>query len=566
MPRDNKKEGGDAKLFGEINALRRKPDEDEEAVEKAKKQKYFSDETLCGRLAQNRFFEYTTLAVIVFNALYLGYDCDYNARWGKPDDLYASSLWGFKVMDNFFCGFFTVELLIRFFGYKSKPQSCQDPSFLFDLFLVTLMIAETWIFAFIGSMDFLKQVSILRILRLFRLLRMGKLLRYLPELKLIVTGMLAAMRSVSCSVVLLLLVLYVFSIIFTQEYHQGKLADDDEDLTEVGNLFGSFGKSMRHLLSMAVILDDITACTNAIRTSENIPMLLAFCVCVIISSFTIFNMLLGILCEVVEATSDRERSKEESKLINESMMSFFEQMDLNSDGLISRDEFLSMRNDPKIMESLAKLNINHEAFAKYTSLLFVPVNDQPPKALKYTDTIKLIMKLRPGQTVNCCDFQYLRHSLSRAYEDMYNHIAEIEALVQEMEDCQEEEDGYDLDNFDGNTSPTSSNGTTKVKPKSIRRLADSPNGVLAVAPPIESRWHDGSPPPPAESGDEKMHYRVRDLVEKREKWTSEIQSSQRAESAREPLGKYRAPHILDPSMSMTSDVSTEDDHQPPLLD
>ena len=50
---------------------------------------------------------------------------------------------------------------------------------------------------------------------------MGKIMRYCPELQLLVKGMVAAVRSVSVALGLLMLVLYIFSIIFTAEYHQG---------------------------------------------------------------------------------------------------------------------------------------------------------------------------------------------------------------------------------------------------------------------------------------------------------------------------------------------------------
>merc|ERR1719162_1742937 len=108
----------------------------------------------------------------------------------------------------------------------------------------------------------------LRLVRLVRIACMGKLMRFFPELAIIVKGMVAAVRSVGCTAILLVLVMYVFSIIFTDAFHQGKIADDDEDIPEIAVLFGSMGKSMRHLFIMGTILDDITACTNTIRTSE----------------------------------------------------------------------------------------------------------------------------------------------------------------------------------------------------------------------------------------------------------------------------------------------------------
>lgn len=408
-------------------------DEDDREAKEERERAKFNDKTFFGKLARHKHFEYITLGVIVFNALYLGYDCDYNARWGKPDDLYESSLWGFILLDNFFCGYFTLELLIRFFGYKSKLYCCRDFAFLFDLFLVLLMIIETWVLAFIGTIDFLKQVSILRLLRLARLLRMGKIMRYFPELQLIVKGMLAAVRSVGCATILLLLVLYVFAIIFTNEYHQGLKTDDDEDMSGEEVLFGSLGKSMRHLLIMSTILDDITACTNTIRTSGKIHMLLAFILCVLVSSFTLFNMLLGILCEVVEATQNFEQEKAEAQALNSTIRSFFATMDLDHDGVITHTEFLRMRSDVDIMDKLAALQIEHEEFKKYAELLFMPDVDGKRPTLELADVTKMISRLRPGQDITALDFKHFGYEMKQNNKEINKYIAAMEKVLDEWD-------------------------------------------------------------------------------------------------------------------------------------
>jgi hypothetical protein len=257
---------------------------------------------------------------------------------------------------------------------------------------------------------------------------MGKLLRYFPELQLIVKGMVAAVRSVGCAGILCMLVLYVFSIVFTNEYHQGLKADDDDDITDVEMLFGSMGKSMRHILIMGTILDDITACTYAIRSSGSILMLFVFIACVIISSFTLFNMLLGILCEVVEATGDYERSKNEEKTINDLMTSFFRSMDLDNSGTVSLTEFRKMQNDQTVMDVLKQVDIDHYKFNHYADLLFTRENAwDPPVQLAYNDIVKMIMRLRPGTFVNCLDFTYFKNTLARDSRcvDRYTLVAEV---------------------------------------------------------------------------------------------------------------------------------------------
>merc|ERR1719191_2733181 len=104
-----------------------------------------------------------------------------------------------------------------------------------------MMDVETYVLAFVASGGGLKQLSVLRLLRLLRITRMGKLMRFFPELQIIVKGMVAAVRSVGCTAILLILVLYVWAILFTSEYHQGNQLDTDDTLTQAEQYFGSMG-------------------------------------------------------------------------------------------------------------------------------------------------------------------------------------------------------------------------------------------------------------------------------------------------------------------------------------
>jgi len=434
-------QGRSGALFKDVNALRNADDDAEDADEVALRK--FNEFTFFGRLARNRFFEYITLGVIVFNALYLGYDCDYGARWGKPESLYDSSLWGFMLLDNFFCAFFTFEVFVRFVGYVSKCSACTDKPFIFDVVLVLFMILETWVLAILGPIDALKQVSVLRLLRLARLLRMGKIMRYCPELQLIVKGMAAAVRSVAVALGLLMLVLYIFSIIFTSEYHQGLKADDDPDIAEIEVLFGSMGKSMRHLLIFATILDDITACCNAIRGTEKVQMMGFFITCVIICSFTLFNMLLGILCEVVEATKNGAAARSEHKRIHDTIIRFCRSMDDDDNGMISRSEFLKMGTSPEILKTLEELHIKPDNFLKFADLLFTPTSFElgvPLPSMPYEAAVGMIMKLRPGQNINCCDFNYMKHKITSNYQGIRSRIRGLELILEDAAARQEAQD------------------------------------------------------------------------------------------------------------------------------
>jgi hypothetical protein len=414
-------------LFQEVNKLRKGgPEIDQDEIDRQK-----LNDTIFGKLAGSKKFELLTLGFILVNAGFIGYDADYSAKHQKPDNLYDNDMpMQFIIMENVFAIYFTFEVVVRFLAFKNKCDAPVDPWFVFDGFLVLLMVLETWVIALLGGGGALSQLSILRLLRLLRITRMAKLMRFFPELQIIVKGMVAAVRSVVCTAILLILVLFVFSILFTSEYHQGNKADDDESLTQAEQLFGSMGKSMRHLFIMGTILDDITACTNSIRGSKNTIMLIFFIIFVLISSFTMLNMLIGILCEVVCATGEGERFKTTQEQAKEAISSLFKTVDRDSNGEISREEFMMMKRSEKVMNALKDLEIKAKHFEMYADLMFKPEEEGgPTPTFDFDKAFNMIMRLRPGTKVSALDFASFQMTVYKNHDALRKHIGQIEKMT-----------------------------------------------------------------------------------------------------------------------------------------
>jgi hypothetical protein len=136
----------------------------------------YKTEGMWANAARSPYFDNFTLAVVVANGVWIWIDTDY-----KDDN---PTHWIWPVMDQFFCIYFSIELLIRFMAFtwhaKVKCRMCCDPWFLFDLGLVIMMVAETWILPLYaiasgGANPFSGGgTGVLRLLRLLRLTRMAK--------------------------------------------------------------------------------------------------------------------------------------------------------------------------------------------------------------------------------------------------------------------------------------------------------------------------------------------------------------------------------------------------------
>lgn len=421
----------DSHLYSEVNNLRKGAVEvDQDEIDHAK-----LNNSIWGVIGKSKKFEYTTLTIIVMNAAFIGYDSDFSARKIKPENLYdcaglpAGDCYQFIIFENFFAVYFTAEVVIRFFAYKRKIDGLKDPWFVFDSVLVLFMVIETWILPIIGASGPLAQLSVLRLLRLLRITRMAKLMRFFPELQIIVKGMVAAVRSVASTAVLLILVLYVFAILFTSEYHQGTKADEDLAEHEAEFLFGSLMKSMRYLFIMGTILDDITLCCNNVRGSSKSYMIAAFIAFVLISSFTMLNMLIGILCEVVCATGEGQRNTNTEANVREAITGLFQGMDKDKNGEITREEFLCMKRDPDVMKALKELEVKPKHFEMYAELMFKQDAEGKVEPFDFDKTVNMILRLRPGTKVSALDFASFNTTVQKNHDRLKKHVDTIEKMA-----------------------------------------------------------------------------------------------------------------------------------------
>jgi len=155
---------------------------------------YYHKKGWARNLATNSYFEYTTLALIAINAIYMAVDTDWNKS--PPGEV----LLGFVLAEHFFCAYFPFEWIVRFCAFKNKCDGRKDAWFVFDTVLVIMMVFETWVLLIVsaisgGGAEVPIPMHLLRIFRLLRLSRLVRMMRNFPELMILIKGMLLAMQS-----------------------------------------------------------------------------------------------------------------------------------------------------------------------------------------------------------------------------------------------------------------------------------------------------------------------------------------------------------------------------------
>ena len=219
------------------------------------------------RLVLAPMFQRVVIGLILLNAVTLGLETSASVM-----QEFGGAL---KALDALLLYLFTAELLLRIYAFRGR--FFRDPWGLFDF----IVVAIAW-------MPASGPLAVLRALRVLRVLR---LISVVPSLRNVVEAMLGALPGMGSIVLLMALLFYVFAVMATKLFG----ADMDEQ-------FGSLGASLFTLFQL-MTLDDWA---NIVKPAMELQpyALLFFMPFIIISTFVVLNLFIGVIVESIQTLRD----------------------------------------------------------------------------------------------------------------------------------------------------------------------------------------------------------------------------------------------------------------------
>jgi len=265
-----------------------------------------------------------------------------------------------------------------------------------------------------------------RLLRLSRMARMARLLRALPELLILIKGMMAALRSVCFALGLLLVILYVFGIAFTQ------LCSD----TLLEPRFETVIISMHTLLVYGALMDEVSSIIEDIE-EVSIPILIFFYFFILLAALTVMNMLIGVICEMVLNVGEAEREASTVAFVKEKLSTLIKSCRVkdnkddknNNDDLeISKQDFIHMLKHEKAATAiLHDVGVDLVGLVDIADTIFASDVDEDEdnngkhheKHLTFDEFVAVVLDLRGSKTARVKDVVNLRKHIN-------GHFARLE--------------------------------------------------------------------------------------------------------------------------------------------
>jgi voltage-gated sodium channel len=239
---------------------------------------------LCRRIVASRWFDPLMLVVIFVNAIALGLETYDSVARSIGDELHTAN--------DVILGVFVVELLIRFGASGFDPRRFFRSGWnVFDFIVIAASFAP----------GLRENATLLRLVRLARIVRA---VRLLPDLRVLTVAVARSIPGVASLAVISLLLVYVYGMVGWVIFHAHDPAN-----------FRNIGQSM---VTMFILL-----------TLENLPTyiekgqqlsdwtLLFYVSYVLVASFLVFNLFIGIVINSMEEARAIELHRAERELLDD---------------------------------------------------------------------------------------------------------------------------------------------------------------------------------------------------------------------------------------------------------
>lgn len=329
-------------------------------------------------VARSTRFQEITFGAILLNILFIGIDQDLN-----PAGTLVESPWPWVLFELCSCVFFMFELSVRFLAFRVKGDCLKDNWFKFDALLMVLTVSDSCLVPFMSvsvgwpSVTGSPATSFLSLLRLAWLTR---LTRSLPELVTMMKSLRSACRPLVNCMAMLSMLVYIFGVVL----HTCLAAE--ESLHEY---FKSLRRCLWTLVTDGIFLDSTGIVLGKLQDAGRHDMVALFVTFIICSAMLLMNMV-GVFCEVVSTTAQREKDFQAISLLKNSLLLRLEDQDVDKRGTVSCSGMRSAVMHPEANAVLQDLQINIDHLLDYTSMLF----EEGDGELPVSDIINVVLKLR----------------------------------------------------------------------------------------------------------------------------------------------------------------------------
>lgn len=304
--------------------------------------------------------------LVLTNTIFIGIEVQQTLHQEYPPP-------GYVIIQYIYTGFFTLELILRaaaggyaFFCGRDWAWSWLDvivvissmAEIVFDILAAT-GVAHTSGF---------RALRVVRITRFLKTLRLVRVFRFILSLRTLITSILYTLKSLFWALVLLMLIIYLFSVLLAQAVCEYRVTPDFDLLPQrakdsVDRYYTSLPKMM---LSLFMAICGGVSWEDVLEPLEHISLVWVFIFLFYIqfTYFAVLNVLTGVFCQsAVESAQNDHANVVQSMLANkeahvEKIRALFSKLGADEEGHITYAMFEEGLTSPAVVQYFETLGLD----------------------------------------------------------------------------------------------------------------------------------------------------------------------------------------------------------------
>mmetsp|Transcript_78570 Transcript_78570/g.254018 ORF Transcript_78570/g.254018 Transcript_78570/m.254018 type:complete len:682 (+) Transcript_78570:127-2172(+) len=388
-------------------------------------------------IVKSKRYEVLVLLLIIGNTIFIGVQVeDAASSLHQPPYTYTEPQY-ITVLEMMFFIIFLLEWMFRVAAYGRRFCITDGGWNLFDTFIVSIMVLEQLDRLLTTTGMPFGQVASLRMLRsvrVVRVIRMVRAMKFLSGLRVLLQTVLAALRSMVWTCVVVVTVLYMFGVMFTQgvvDYCAGNATCRSK---EDGAILKRFGSISSTLLSLFMTMCNGISWDEFFTILKDLPGFFSFMfiVYVAVAFFAVLNVVTGIFVETTlqVATVDRDSVVQEELRVKELYLKAAHEifLDLDKDGSneLTIEEFKHAVKDKNIIAYFNALELD------FTDVmtLFVLLDRDQSGAIPLEEFLRGCMRLKgEAKSLDLAKLQYESEWLMHNMKTLLNQVTGISAWI-----------------------------------------------------------------------------------------------------------------------------------------
>jgi len=321
------------------------------------------------RIVKSRVFDFAGAFIIIAFLVLLGIETDYIAKnQGVSSPEFFTTTVAFNI-------WFMVELFLRiiverkdFFKAEQRTLNIMDMAFVLasivDMVMEVMSGKAAWMEK---SMIIGRALRSVRILRVMRIMRLARVLRHVQQFQKMVCLIQSSTSTLLWCLVLLLCLLFMFAVFFTQGFADHIAMLNTEEHNAVQSMlkahYGSMPRTLSTLFQSMSGGVDWGQVVEPLQRLNPVYVVLFFAF-INFSIFGVLNVMTSVFVETTMKSAlayrdfivmDAQKNKETAV---QHLKKVFQEMDVDKDGVLTKDEVVCFLQDERVQSYIEALQID----------------------------------------------------------------------------------------------------------------------------------------------------------------------------------------------------------------